>query len=223
MAKFLDDTGLSHLWDKIKSKFYTKTETDTLLGNKQDTLTPGTNITISGTTISATDTNTHRPITVNGTGFLGNNTTTLNFVTGSNILLSPSNGSLTISASDTKPHDLIVDSSPAAVNVDSSTSWKIIASFTGLDRDSLYLVSVAIQWQSNATGFRGIGISNSVSSADPMGIIFQNTVAAANGAATNMTMTTFFTPTNGEISLVGRQNSGSSKTCTYRYRFIKLT
>lgn len=37
MAKFLDDTGLSHLWDKIKSKFYTKTETDTLLGNKADT------------------------------------------------------------------------------------------------------------------------------------------------------------------------------------------
>ena len=34
MAEFLDNTGLSRLWNKIKSKFYTKTETDTLLGNK---------------------------------------------------------------------------------------------------------------------------------------------------------------------------------------------
>lgn len=34
MAKFLDDTGLGHFWDKIKSKFYNKTETDTLLADK---------------------------------------------------------------------------------------------------------------------------------------------------------------------------------------------
>lgn len=36
--------------------FYTKSETDTLLNDKQDILTAGSNITISGDTISATDT-----------------------------------------------------------------------------------------------------------------------------------------------------------------------
>jgi hypothetical protein len=36
--------------------YYTKSQTDTLLNAKQDTLTAGTNITISGSTISATDT-----------------------------------------------------------------------------------------------------------------------------------------------------------------------
>ena len=47
MAKFLDDTGLTYLWGKIK----------TALANKQDTLTAGTNITISNNnTISAKDT-----------------------------------------------------------------------------------------------------------------------------------------------------------------------
>ena len=39
-----------------KATTYTKTETDNLLSGKQNTLTPGTNITISENTISATDT-----------------------------------------------------------------------------------------------------------------------------------------------------------------------
>lgn len=235
MAKFLDYTGLSYLWGKITAALNAKAN----VADLSDVATSGSysdlsNVPTEGFNMQFDSNGSinaiNRPIQLNGVQKQGAAThSAVNFIPGSNVqITSVMNSSATaadwtFSATDTKPHDMVTDSTPAAINVDSSTSWKIITSFTALDRDALYLISVALQWQSNATGFRSIGISNSVSSADPIGIIFQNTVAAANGAATNMTMTAFLTPTNGELSLVGRQNSGSSKTCSYRYRFIKLT
>lgn len=48
-----------------------------------------------------TDTNTHRPIQVNGSQILGDNTTALNLKAGSNVSLSNSNGTVTIAATDT--------------------------------------------------------------------------------------------------------------------------
>ena len=47
-----------------------------------------------------TDTNTHRPIQVNGTEVLGNNTTALNLKNGDNISITNSSGTVTISAVD---------------------------------------------------------------------------------------------------------------------------
>ena len=44
------------------------------------------------------DTNTHRPIQVNGTQILGNNTTALNLVPGDNVSMTNSGGSVTISS-----------------------------------------------------------------------------------------------------------------------------
>lgn len=49
-----------------------------------------------------TDTNTHRPIQVNGTEILGNNTTALNLKAGTNVSLSNSSGTVTITSMDTK-------------------------------------------------------------------------------------------------------------------------
>ena len=69
------------------------------LSGKQDALTPGSNVTITNNVISATDTNTHRPIQLGGSQILGDNTDPLNFVAGSNVTLTNSNGSLTIAAS----------------------------------------------------------------------------------------------------------------------------
>ena len=69
------------------------------LSGKQDTLTPGSNVTITNNVISATDTNTHRPIQVGGSQILGDNTDPLNFVAGSNVTITNNNGSLTIAAS----------------------------------------------------------------------------------------------------------------------------
>lgn len=55
-----------------------------------------------GSWATPTDTNTHRPIQMNGTEILGNNTTALNLKAGSNISLTNSNGTVTIAATDTK-------------------------------------------------------------------------------------------------------------------------
>ena len=93
----LDATG--NLTDSGIAASDVATQSD--LAGKQDTLVAGDNITINSTTnvISATDTNTHRPIQLEGSQILGDNTDPLNFVAGSNVTITNSNGSLTISAS----------------------------------------------------------------------------------------------------------------------------
>lgn len=56
---------------------------------------------ITGLGIPGSDTNTHRPIQVNGTQVLGDNTTALNLKAGSNVSISNSSGTVTIAATDT--------------------------------------------------------------------------------------------------------------------------
>ena len=51
--------------------------------------------------IPGSDTNTHRPIQVNGTEVLGNNTTVLNLKAGSNVTITNSSGTVTVAATDT--------------------------------------------------------------------------------------------------------------------------
>ena len=71
------------------------------------TFGPGTNgqvLKSNGTSAywaADTDTNTHRPIQVNGTEILGNNTTVLNLKAGSNVSITNSSGTVTIAATDT--------------------------------------------------------------------------------------------------------------------------
>lgn len=79
------------------------------VSNKNATLawaTTSTIATIGSTDIKVTmpanpDTNTHRPIQMNGTEILGNNTTALNLKAGTNVSLSNSSGTVTIAATDT--------------------------------------------------------------------------------------------------------------------------
>lgn len=93
----LDATG--NLTDSGIAASDVATQSD--LSGKQDTLVAGDNITINSTTnvISATDTNTHRPIQLEGSQILGDNTDPLNFVAGSNVTITNSNGTLTFSSS----------------------------------------------------------------------------------------------------------------------------
>lgn len=77
----------------------TKTDTLELVAGTNVTLTP--NATNDSITIAATDTNTHRPIQLNGTQILGNNTTALNLKAGDNMTLSNSSGTVTFTATDT--------------------------------------------------------------------------------------------------------------------------
>lgn len=64
-------------------------------------LTAVTKADITGLGIPGTDTNTHRPIQMNGTEILGNNTTALNLKAGTNVSLSNSSGTVTIASTDT--------------------------------------------------------------------------------------------------------------------------
>ena len=68
----------SSTWSYIGSEgpYYTKSETNTLLGDKQDTLTAGSNVTIQNNTISATDTTytAGNGITLTGTEFSADTT-----------------------------------------------------------------------------------------------------------------------------------------------------
>ena len=75
-------TGEKYVWD-----------------NKLSSITSSDVTTALGYTPPQTDTNTHRPIKVDGTQVLGDNTTPLDLVAGTNITLTESSGAVTISSS----------------------------------------------------------------------------------------------------------------------------
>lgn len=78
-------------------------------GNLQTTQLNGVAV---GSSPKFTDTNTHRPIQMNGTEILGNNTTALNLVAGTNVSLSNDGGAVTITATDTNNAVAITNTNP---------------------------------------------------------------------------------------------------------------
>ena len=72
---------------------------------------------LSTATETVTDTNTHRPIQMDGTEILGNNTTALNLKAGSNVSLSNSSGTVTIAATDTTYESKAAASGGTAVSL----------------------------------------------------------------------------------------------------------
>lgn len=96
-------------WDSTNKKL-----TKTINGTTSDVVTGATILggltksqvtTALGYTPPTSDTNTHRPIQVNGTEILGNNTTALNLKAGSNVSVTNSSGTVTIAATDTTYSD----------------------------------------------------------------------------------------------------------------------
>ena len=142
---------------------------------------------------------------------------------GTNISISASNE---ISATDTKPRDGQYDNTPTAVSVSSSTDWSCIAPNDPIctaPAGSIWIISVALQYPSNTTGFRSIAIASTNTGSTAPPAIMQQTVAPANGAATNLIFTTFVAPSAATTYYVwGRQNSGASRNVTYRYRAIRI-
>ena len=67
-----------------------------------------------GYTPPTSDTNTHRPIQINGTEILGNNTTALNLKAGNNVSVTNSSGTVTIAA--TQPKVSIASSAPSTAS-----------------------------------------------------------------------------------------------------------
>lgn len=95
-------------WDATNKKL-----TKTAGGTTSDIVTGATILngltsaqvtTALGYTPPTQDTNTHRPIQVNGSQILGNNTTALNLKAGSNMSITNSSGTVTFTATDTNTH-----------------------------------------------------------------------------------------------------------------------
>jgi len=122
-----------------------------------------------------------------------------------------------ISATDTKPDSFYSnDTFPDVTNMVSGGTWKECGIFQ-IDKGT-WLVSVALQYPSNSTGMRSVGmyIDNSSSAAsDVTGIIYQQTLQAANGGATNIVLTQLIEASAAKyIHIMGRQTSGNAMGTT---------
>lgn len=92
-------TGLSISSDTLSVS--TTSGTSTLEWNSEVTLGTVGGLAIKAKLPANPNTNTHRPIQMNGTEILGNNTTALNLKAGSNVTLSNSSGTVTIASTNT--------------------------------------------------------------------------------------------------------------------------
>lgn len=198
MAKFLDDDGLSYLWGKIKD---------------------------------AIPTVTWRPVMLQEGSSVANIRTSdddgaLTIVKGSNITFTDigfNAGKFTINAIDTKPGTTtnVVPANPK--NIESGGTWKNLEKMD-LPVGHLCLVTVHAQYENNTTGYRSVGIGGVGGSATtPLGAHYQLTLPPPNGAASNLVLTVFFVPETGvDYYIITRHTMGSTKPCTYRYRFVPL-
>ena len=193
------------------------------LSGKQGTLTAGNNISISSGNVI--DSNA-RGIDVNGATTINpNDAINLNLVAGSNMSITANGADVTFAATDTKPSNGTYDSSPAAVPLASGSNWQCIsnASIFTAQAGQVWLFQIALEYQGNASGLRGIGLSGSTTSAPT--VIFKQQVPAVttSGTVTNLTLCSFVAPSSTTSYYIwGRQNSGSSLNVTYRYRAIRL-
>ena len=94
-----------------------------LLAGVVDFIYDGTQWHLIGNYIDS-DSNTHRPIQVNGTEILGNNTTALNLKAGSNVSVTNSSGTVTIAATQPK---VSVDSSAPSTASSGDIWFKIVS------------------------------------------------------------------------------------------------
>lgn len=129
-------------WDSTNKKL-----TKTINGSTTDVVTGATILggltkaqvtTALGYTPPTSDTNTHRPIQMNGTEILGNNTTALNLKAGSNVSLSNSSGTVTISATDTTYESKSAASGGTAVSLVTTGekyTWNNKSNFSGAYAD----------------------------------------------------------------------------------------
>lgn len=134
-------------------------------------------------------------------------------------------GTGNITTPDTKPSNGTYDSSPAAVPLGTGNNWQCISNtpiFTA-QAGQVWLFQIALEYQGNATGLRGIGLSGSSTTAPT--VIFKQQIPAVttSGTVTNLTLCSFVAPSSTTSYYIwGRQNSGSSLNVTYRYRAIRL-
>ncbi len=132
---------------------------------------------------------------------------------GNNVQISGS----TISATDTKPDSYYANDSFADVTaMATGGTWKEVGQFQ--ISKGTWIILAAIQYPSNATGMRSVGLyidSSTTQATDVTGIVYQQTHRAADGGATNLVLTQLVqVPDSRYIHIMGRQTSGSSMGTT---------
>ncbi len=222
-ARTLDWNGNERLAGGLTINAGTASETDigTALSGKADAsalatvATSGAYSDLTGQPTIPTDTN--REIKADGTTLLADdNHNILNICAGTGISLMSTSGSqqssIEINNEYIYPRNWNQkDDFADKMGLASSGTWSKMASFHVAA--GIWLVSVALQYPSNATGIRGIGIyaGTSTSPTDVSGVKYQQTVNAVNGAATNIVLTIpLQVATERDILIMGRQTSGSS-------------
>lgn len=116
-----------------------------------------------------TDTNTHRPIQVNGTEILGNNTTALNLKAGSNVSITNSSGTVTIAATDTNTtYSLTADTANSKITLtpSSGTAQSITVPFATSCTNATKSNSIFCARAESNVGEREIVFATTTSSGD---------------------------------------------------------
>ena len=142
---------------------------------------------ITGLGIPGSDTNTHRPIQVNGTEVLGDNTTALNLKAGSNVSVTNSSGTVTIAATDTT----YSDATTSASGLMSSS-------------DKTKLNGIATGAEVNQNAFSNVVVGSTTVSAD------SKTDTLTLAAGSNITITP--DSTNDKITIAATDTTYSSKS-----------
>lgn len=239
MAEFLDNTGLSRLWGKIKAA----------LNSKQDTLVSGTNLkTINGNSllgsgnITTPNTNTWRGVTVFGQSFSSNPSAelkTFSLIEGSNISVQatsddPSYMNFTVSATDTKPNSWkaagvtdITGTDYSAYNQDGGVS---LASGSAKSVGTInltagvWVVEFTVSFTANSTGYRSIGLSGTKNDSSYGGVPNRVTTWNAGTQATVLSKTILLYPsTTTRYHILAGHNVGSAIIVYPRTRAIKIT
>ena len=163
---------------------------------------------ITGLGIPGSDTNTHRPIQVNGTEVLGNNTTALNLKAGSNVSITNSSGTITIDATDTTYSSKAAASGGTDVSLVTTGEkaiWNAKTSNTGT------VTSVA------ASGSGGITISGSPVTTSGTISVGLNLNTAINGLSTGDSV-----PADNDYVITQYVNGGTTTTTYHRRPISKI-
>lgn len=107
-----------------------------------------------------------------------------------------------------------------SVSVPTGTAWQDAATFTL--PAGIYLLEIVARFDTNATGFRGVNMSES-GGGTATNILFQDTRRAVSGTYTFVRFETIISTRSTitrHINLV--QNSGSALNANIRYRFTKI-
>jgi len=194
MAKFLDKEGLNYFWGKIKNLFYTKTETDTLLGNKADT--------------------SDLPTVNNATLTIKKNGQTAGTFTANSAI------SNTI---DIVTRDSFGESQPLSDPTVGSGTWTNVHAVYLQPGINIVHVCASFQYK-NLTGYRRAAFSPESNPPGSMGYVNTVSSPPVKSGDTTLQMTCLFnvTEVNSIFIVWAQQNSGEDMVVRPRLKIIRL-